>query len=388
MKGGSSNSNCNKHHHHQPQQQRSSTTEANYNESMTEYNPEIQAPSSQLSSAYIRTLVKHLTATSTVATATTTPSRNKGKVSNNSNGNNMGCMAEQGGDGASHPPPAARKKQVRRRLHTSRPYQERLLNMAEARKEIVAALKFHRASMKQQQQQQQQQHHSPPALPGDMIGISSPMDQQDDPDHRYVMSMNNNYSSFPSYHDSNTHINDFNKWSYDSPQYGYQCPWQSWPLPSQSLGLNLSLNYQNFSNLDPNFINLLQHKELIPSTSTSPSPSSPSSSSPPPPPLSYTTGNINTGGIATDGDAESHGSGLYLHQALDEEEMAVIRSVGEQHQMEWNDTLNLVTSAWWCNYLSKMDLEMGSQGNEDPNHSFPSEYLSSDDFSHGAAPPW
>ncbi|CAH8390811.1 unnamed protein product [Eruca vesicaria subsp. sativa] len=41
------------------------------------------------------------------------------------------------------------KKQVRRRLHTSRPYQERLLNMAEARREIVTALKHHRASMRQ-----------------------------------------------------------------------------------------------------------------------------------------------------------------------------------------------------------------------------------------------
>ena len=41
------------------------------------------------------------------------------------------------------------KKQVRRRLHTSRPYQERLLNMAEARREIVTALKQHRASMRQ-----------------------------------------------------------------------------------------------------------------------------------------------------------------------------------------------------------------------------------------------
>ncbi|GJN40874.1 hypothetical protein PR202_gn00288 [Eleusine coracana subsp. coracana] len=48
------------------------------------------------------------------------------------------------------------KKQVRRRLHTSRPYQERLLNMAEARREIVTALKIHRASMRQAKEQQQQ----------------------------------------------------------------------------------------------------------------------------------------------------------------------------------------------------------------------------------------
>ncbi|XP_042060360.1 uncharacterized protein LOC121804763 isoform X2 [Salvia splendens] len=48
------------------------------------------------------------------------------------------------------------KKQVRRRLQTRKPYQENLLNMAEARREIVAALKLHRASMKQQQVQPRQ----------------------------------------------------------------------------------------------------------------------------------------------------------------------------------------------------------------------------------------
>ncbi|KAG4953810.1 hypothetical protein JHK87_039404 [Glycine soja] len=41
------------------------------------------------------------------------------------------------------------KKQVKRRLHTCRPYQERLLNMAEARREIATALKYHREAMRQ-----------------------------------------------------------------------------------------------------------------------------------------------------------------------------------------------------------------------------------------------
>ena len=47
------------------------------------------------------------------------------------------------------------KKQARKRTHASRPYQQRLLNMAEARREIVTALKIHRATMRQQQQQGQ-----------------------------------------------------------------------------------------------------------------------------------------------------------------------------------------------------------------------------------------
>jgi hypothetical protein len=48
----------------------------------------------------------------------------------------------------------APKKQVRRRLHTSMPYQERLLNMAEARREVVTDLKIHRASMRHDKEQQ------------------------------------------------------------------------------------------------------------------------------------------------------------------------------------------------------------------------------------------
>lgn len=43
------------------------------------------------------------------------------------------------------------KKQSRKRIHNNKPYQERFLNMSEARKEIATALKFHRASMKQQE---------------------------------------------------------------------------------------------------------------------------------------------------------------------------------------------------------------------------------------------
>jgi hypothetical protein len=60
--------------------------------------------------------------------------------------------------------PRAVKKQTRRRMHTSRPYQEGLLNMAEARREIVTALRIHRANMRQQrskfQQEQRRQQQS------------------------------------------------------------------------------------------------------------------------------------------------------------------------------------------------------------------------------------
>ncbi|KAL6578544.1 hypothetical protein OROMI_008760 [Orobanche minor] len=49
-----------------------------------------------------------------------------------------------------HSQPQQHKKQVRRRVQTRKPYQEKLLNMAEARREIVTALKLHRARRKQQ----------------------------------------------------------------------------------------------------------------------------------------------------------------------------------------------------------------------------------------------
>ncbi|GAB2294305.1 hypothetical protein Dimus_028515 [Dionaea muscipula] len=414
MKGGSSNSNRGKQQQHQLG---SNMVEENYKESIESNHPKQQARSPHLSGAYIRTLVKQLTTTSTGASNSS--SRTK------STDSHVTCMSEQGGGGRGddvanlhgqrQQPQAPHKKQVRRRLHTSRPYQERLLNMAEARKEIVAALKFHRASMKLQQQQQQQQH----ALPGgNMIGISSPM-KEEDTDHQYLMSMNK-YSPHPSSYHNNTHscCNSSNKWSYDPPppQCGRdRCPWPMAPLPSQSLGLNLSLNFQD---LDPNFIHLLHQKEVSASASASTAPLfSPSSSPPPPPPpppLSCSTtmevcmddGGNGGGGGGGDGGEEYSSStvgsgGLYLHQALDEEEMAEIRSVGEQHHMEWSDALNLVTSAWWSNFLSKMDLE----GNQDHHKIFinPSEpsanydHMSqeddcfsstgSDDYPHHAAPP-
>ncbi|CAL5061652.1 unnamed protein product [Urochloa decumbens] len=60
--------------------------------------------------------------------------------------------------------PQVVKKQARRRTHTSRPYQERLLNMAEARREIVAALKIHRANSRHQPCPSSYHHQQPPPL--------------------------------------------------------------------------------------------------------------------------------------------------------------------------------------------------------------------------------
>lgn len=46
-----------------------------------------------------------------------------------------------------------------------------------------------------------------------------------------------------------------------------------------------------------------------------------------------------------------------LHPSMDDQEMEEIRSIGEQHEMEWNDSLNLATSAWWFKFLKAMEIE-------------------------------
>ena len=49
-------------------------------------------------------------------------------------------------------------------------------------------------------------------------------------------------------------------------------------------------------------------------------------------------------------------SGSDLHHAMDEDEMEEIRSLGEQHQIEWNDRVNLVKSARWFKFLKTIEI--------------------------------
>nr|POE67382.1 hypothetical protein CFP56_43627 [Quercus suber] len=129
-------------------------------------------------------------------------------------------------------------------------------------------------------------------------------------------------------------------------------------LPNQPLGLNLNLH--DFNNLDTS----LYHNPSLCSSSSSPSQSSSSS-----PTLSLATDQEVPNSVVTTPALADHviesssgtaggssGSGD-LHAAMDDEEMAEIRSIGEQHQMEWNDTMNLVTSAWWFKFLKTMEIE-------------------------------
>ncbi|KAE8675998.1 F-box protein CPR30-like [Hibiscus syriacus] len=310
-----------------------------------------------LSGAYIRNLVKQLTTSGT-----------KNHPDDGFDGQNSARF----GEGFSETPPQTtqqqpqpqqHKKQVRRRLHTSRPYQERLLNMAEARREIVTALKSHRASMKHANDQQSQQQHlqqEQQLLSHTTSHLSSPpppFEQEPKTKCRspriYPSSTTNNLSSYNLY--------SFSSFSqhYPPPTPAPANPY-SWPcfssptdainftLPNQTLGLNL--NFQDFNTIDTS----LYRNNNNPSIYSSSSPSSSSS-----PTLSVVTEEVPSVALSSHEVGadltKSHGGGG-LHQTTDDEEMTEIRSLGEQHQKEWDDTVNLVTSAWWFKYLKTMEL--------------------------------
>ncbi|KAE8689064.1 hypothetical protein F3Y22_tig00110944pilonHSYRG00017 [Hibiscus syriacus] len=93
-----------------------------------------------LSGAYIRSLVRQLT----LARCTKDPESVDGFGARNLTklGDGFSETPQSQSQQPEPPPPQQHRKQVRnrRRVHTSRPYQERLINMAEARREIVTAL--------------------------------------------------------------------------------------------------------------------------------------------------------------------------------------------------------------------------------------------------------
>ncbi|KAK8581887.1 hypothetical protein V6N12_072093 [Hibiscus sabdariffa] len=293
-----------------------------------------EEPEPHLSGAYIRSLVKHIS---------TSRTKNSAEF-----GDGFSGTPPQ----TTQPPPQQHKKQVRRRLHTSRPNQERLLDMAEARREIVTALKFHRASMKhandQQNRQQQLQQLSHTS---DQLSSPPPFEQEPNTKCRRNPRISSSYS-----------LDSFSSSSQHQPPPPVPASPYSWPaphqtclpspmdatnftLPNQTLGLNL--NFQDFNTIDTG----LYHNNNNPSSSSVGTEEVPS--------VALSSHEVGTGAMAA-GLTESYGRGG-LHQAMDDEEMAEIRSLGEQHQMEWDDTVNLVTSAWWFKFLKTMELGDGSQ---------------------------
>nr|XP_043627186.1 uncharacterized protein LOC122598666 [Erigeron canadensis] len=320
-----------------------------------------------LSGAYIRSLVKHLSSTRTKDSL-----NGDEKVLENLNTNGQ-CFSDPDNimqQQESSPPPPPIKKQVRRRQHTSKPYQERLLNMAEARKEIVTALKFHRASMKQQEAAaiNHDDLESKQSLGYSGSNISTTLEAYPSTtklpnyhlDHHPSLSCPPSFPCYwpistisppplpPPYHDNLNIV-----------------------LPNAPLGLNL--NIQDFHNLETN----LYHNPLSNySTSSSLSLTSSCSSSSSCASSSAVTATLSEEVVTpstttSSGGANTDGGGL--HYAMDDEEMEEIRSLGEQHQMEWNDTVNLVMSAQWLEFLKTIDI-----GQEAGNDSHQYDY---DDFS-------
>ncbi|KAK7383423.1 hypothetical protein VNO78_29102 [Psophocarpus tetragonolobus] len=275
------------------------------------------------------------------------------------------------------------KKQIRRRLHTSRPYQERLLNMAEARREIVTALKYHRAAKKQasdeqqqlqqQNQQSQQQPHqqslslqhshlssfdqdgrsksrrNPRIYPSCTTKFSNYMDD-------FSYSSSSSFSSLPTSPTPNYYSNPIpvTNSPFAYPPTNAETP--NFTYPNQPIEMNLNLHY--FNNLQASLILNSNNNVSSMCPYSSPTPSSP--------PLPVGTDQnvpsteISQGeGVSSmvdtiESSATIQASGD-LHTAMDDEGMAEIRSLGELHHMVWNDTMSLVTSAWWFNCLKNME---------------------------------
>ncbi|KAK9131478.1 hypothetical protein Sjap_011965 [Stephania japonica] len=325
-----------------------------------------------LSGAYIRSLVKQLTSSRPKGGLVINPKtadevvvlqHDQDRDHGHNSSNNLSKFSDQDFPHQPQQPPP--KKQVRRRLHTSRPYQERLLNMAEARREIVTALKFHRAAMKQaneqkQHQQQEAQSQSPPPP-------SSLLQREEIVNSQPLMNFNNNNNNI-CYSNVSSCVSQPNYSSYpymNSPISPLLLPFNdnlNLPLPNQPLGLNL--NFQDFNNIDTS--TLYHNYPSIYSSYSSPS----SSSSPPLSTIEEPHHELSVEGVygMSSNLMEYHPSFVASegsHHVMDDEEMAEMRSIGDQHQMEWNDTLDFVTSAWWFKFMKTMEIDGGVEKKED-----------------------
>ncbi|XP_042480551.1 uncharacterized protein LOC122061374 [Macadamia integrifolia] len=316
-----------------------------------------------LSGAYIRSLVKQLSSSRTKDPSNHKPTTTvAGDCDDGFHLSEVLGETQQPNQNQQQPQPQQPKKQVRRRLHTSRPYQERLLNMAEARREIVTALKFHRASMKQANEQHPLQTLEPPPPqiqpPQPSLQHAEKMKSRRNP--RVLHQLDNtttNYSNYVAYSPPlafppQTHFS----WPSSSSSSSSPIENYNFSLPNQTLGLNLNLHDFTYNN--------------NPSIYSSSSSSSSSSSYSPPTameeaPPSSSTISAEEPPMMDDGSDCGVRKESLLHPAMDDEEMAEIRSIGEKHQMEWNDTLNLMTSAWWFKFLKTMEISPDQESKQE-----------------------
>ncbi|XP_010940189.2 uncharacterized protein [Elaeis guineensis] len=316
-----------------------------------------------LSSAYIRSLVKQLSSSKSKApTNPKSPNRVIGDELLQDLAKQTQYISEVQQQRSPPPPPQPQlpKKQVRRRLHTSRPYQERILNMAEARREIVAALKFHRAAMKQANEEQQQHHQQQKQNLIPSSALYSSLPTLEEPHQELIDSKRNDRLYPPNYIYPYYHQNpSFSSFLHPSVRAYPSIPPLSiadnlnLPLPNQPLGLNL--NIQGFNNLDISISNNnTNNLPIQPLPSPPPSSCSSYSYSSPPTMSGLEIPSILDVSPYTS-DVVSNPISTILHPVMDDEDMAKIHSIGEQYDMEWNDTMNLFTSIWWSKFLKNME---------------------------------
>ncbi|XP_047309067.1 myb-like protein AA [Impatiens glandulifera] len=290
------------------------------------------------------------------------------------------------------------KKQVRRRLHTSRPYQERLLNMAEARREIVAALKFHRAAMKQSSnpRQQQEQEQTTEVVVGN-LQISNNL-----PHPPTVLEEEQQSYYYPPHTQSSSYINNSNissccsyfqqQQQQQQPNSGCNYLWPSssssiyqfgsssidpftavnddmidFPLPNQTLGLNLNLN--QFANLETSVCWKMDNTNSSSSNSNS-------------------NTNTNSPSVVQDHGVKAESAVMISSDVKMELSKEEVETVGG----EYDDEVNLVTSAsaWWFKVFKnttvtkpemELELELEQETEPDCNYLF-------DESANGFVPHW
>ncbi|CAL4939852.1 unnamed protein product [Urochloa decumbens] len=324
--------------------------------SSTSKNNKVEQP--HLSGAYIRSLVKQLSSSSAA--------RSKDHSTMGAKPHTQPQQEDQ--QQAQTAPPQPHKKQVRRRLHTSRPYQERLLNMAEARREIVTALKIHRASMRQAKEQQQQQQQQQQLMQLQLQQQQEIHLVQEQSQAATRASAPMSYASYSDYLYNSPFSHFTSASSYSSSPLTYQTPVAPLvnsahnnldhlvPLPAQPLGLNLS--FQGFNSFVGDDAKNSACSFDPPLLEPSPTSSYSVYSSPSVTMASHDLSAATMENTSLAADAS-------LHRVLDDEEMAAIYSIGEQHDIEWSDTMNLVTSAWWSKLLESIEDKGNDTGGQE-----------------------
>ncbi|XP_014503360.1 uncharacterized protein LOC106763708 [Vigna radiata var. radiata] len=266
------------------------------------------------------------------------------------------------------------RKQVRRRL-TNRPYHERLMNMADARKEIATALKYHRATTKlaiehqEQLQRHPQQHHSLSfqlpfysrfSLDGRFKARRRPqINNTFDPPFYLenntldptLLLDNNNTSNTTFLLDNNNALDPTLLFDNNILDVTHNILDATPVLNNNILDGTPVFNYN--STLEPT---LFSTNNVLPLCSYSTSPPFLAQQDVPligtlqPPQGEAVSTMMNIFESSTTNQASGS-----MHVAMDERGMEEIGALGQQHQREWDDTTSMINSFWWQDCLQQME---------------------------------